>query len=214
MNAVTTGTTRRSGRQRNRRGEGARLREELIEAASALVADTGQSQQVSLNAVAREVGVAATSVYLHFADVDELKVAVATQGYAWLTEYRDAACEGIADPVAALLARCYAYCRFGLDHPGHYRLMFGPDLPVSLAYDAGEGPGRQALQSLADSIRRCQPARVSAGGQVDPDRLAMVVWASLHGVVSLRIDRPQFPWSAPLDETVDDVVRALTGIPA
>ena len=213
MTPASRGTTQRGGRARNRRGEGGLLRDELIEAASALIADTGQSRRVSLNAVAREVGVAATSVYLHFADVDELKVAVATQGFARLSEYRDRASQGITNPVQALLARCRAYCRFGLDHPGHYRLMFGPDLPAVLAYDAEQVPGRQALQGLAESIRRCRPPRATAH-QDDPDRIATLVWASLHGVVSLRIDRPQFPWPTSLDDTADDIVHRLTDLPS
>jgi AcrR family transcriptional regulator len=176
-----------------------------------MIADTGRSQRLSLNAVARKVGVAATSVYLHFADVEQLKVAVAERGFAQLNQYRDAASQGITDPVQALLARCRAYCRFGLDHPGHYRLMFGPDLPAALAYDTEQAPGRHALQSLATNIQRCQPTRASSR-QDDPHRLATLVWASLHGVVSLRIDRPHFPWPVSLDETADAIVRRLTDL--
>lgn len=206
-----TGTTQRGARRPNRRGEGGLLREELIEAASAMIADTGHSQPISLSAVARKVGVAATSVYLHFADIEQLKVAVAERGFARLNEYRDTASHGITDPVEALLARCRAYCRFGLDHPGHYRLMFGPDLPAALAYDAEQAPGRHALQSLAASIQRCRPTR--AGSHPDESqRLATLVWASLHGMVSLRIDRPRFPWPTSLDEAADDIVRRLTDL--
>jgi len=211
VDPAVTGTPQRGVRRPNRRGEGGRLREELIEAASSMIADTGHGQPVSLNAVARKVGVAATSVYLHFATVEQLKVAVARRGFAQLNEYRDAASHGITDPVQALLVRCRAYCRFALDHPGHYRLMFGAGLPAELAYTAEHAPGRDALQSLAASIQRCQPNRASSR-QDDPQRLAMLVWASLHGVVSLRIDRPQFPWPASLDETADDIVRRLTGL--
>lgn len=211
MSPARTGTTQRSARRPNRRGEGGLLREELIEAASAMIADPGHSQPISLSAVARKVGVAATSVYLHFADIEQLKVAVAERGFARLNEYRDAASQGITDPVEALLARCRAYCRFGLDHPGHYRLMFGPDLPAALAYDAEQAPGRHALQSLAASIQRCRPSQASSHPD-EPQRLATLVWASLHGVVSLRIDRPHFPWPTSLDEAADDIVRRLTDL--
>lgn len=211
MNPASTESAQRASRRPNRRGEGGRLREELIEAASAMIAETGTSQRVSLSAVARKVGIAVTSVYLHFADVEQLKAAVVERGFAQLDQYRDAASRNIDDPVRALLARCRAYCRFGLDHPGHYRLMFGPDLPATLAYDAERAPGRHALHTLADSIQRCQPDRPTPG-QDDPFRLATLVWGSLHGMVSLRIDRPQFPWPASLDETADDIVRRLTNL--
>ena len=58
-------------RQRNPRGQGERLRDDIIEAASRLLADPA-APPLTLRAVAREVGVAATSVYLHF---DEHRVA-------------------------------------------------------------------------------------------------------------------------------------------
>jgi AcrR family transcriptional regulator len=211
VEAASTGQARQPARRRNPRGQGERLREELIEAAGALVAESGDGRQLSLRGVANRVGIAATSVYLHFPDVEHLKVAVVQRGYAELDRARDAASQGIADPVEALLARCRAYSRFALDHPGHYRLMFGPDLPASLAYDAERAPGRQALQTLAHSIQRCQQAGVARAGD-DPLNLAVLVWAALHGLVSLRLDRPQFPWPAPLDETVDQAVGRLIAL--
>src|SRR6266516_243989 len=135
-------------RPRNRRGEGARLRADLIDAATALVTETGHGQQLSLRAVAKRVGIATTSVYPHFADVDQLKVAVVERGFTEFNQYRSAASQAINDPAAALLARCRAYGRFAVEHPGHYRLMFGPDLPATLAYDSPEAPGRRALHGL------------------------------------------------------------------
>ena len=211
MEAAGTSQARPPTRRRNPRGQGERLREELIEAAGALLAEHGDASKLSLRAVATKVGIAATSVYLHFPDVEHLKVAVVQRGHAELDRTRDAASRGVTDPAQALLARCRAYCQFALDHPGHYRLMFGPDLPASLAYDAERAPGRQALQTLAHSIQRCQQAGVARAGD-DPLNLAVLVWAALHGLVSLRLDRPNFPWPAPLDETVDQAVGRLIAL--
>ena len=50
-----------TARSRNRRGEGHQLREELIEAASELLARGTSEEALSLRAVAREVGIAPTS---------------------------------------------------------------------------------------------------------------------------------------------------------
>lgn len=41
-------------------------------------------------------------------------------------------------------------------------------------------------------------------------RLAMDVWVSIHGLVTLRMDRPHFPWP-PLDEMVTEIVGRLLG---
>jgi hypothetical protein len=38
--------------------------------------------------------------------------------------------------------------------------------------------------------------------------LASLVWAAVHGLVSLRMDRPNFPW-AELDAMIEQTVRRL-----
>ena len=63
-------------RARARRGEGPRLREEILAAATRLLAETGDEEAVSIRAVAEAVGVTPPSIYLHFADKTELIFAV------------------------------------------------------------------------------------------------------------------------------------------
>jgi AcrR family transcriptional regulator len=202
-----------SGRRRNnRRGQGERLRDDLIEAASAMVAETGDAGSLSLRAVAARVGVAATSVYLHFADLDALKIAVAQRSFAEFAAARDAATAGITDPAEALVARCQAYAHFGLTHPGHYRLMLGPDLPPLARPGDTSAPSMAAFTALAGSIRRCQQAG-AAPADADPEWLATLVWTALHGQTALRMDRPHFPWP-PLDDSIDALVRRLVRLPA
>ena len=82
----------RPRRRRNPRGEGARLRDELVEAASDLIAEHGSAEGVSIRAVARRAGVSAPSVYLHFDDRDALISAVLVQRFA---DLGDAVVEGI-----------------------------------------------------------------------------------------------------------------------
>lgn len=200
----------RGARRVNRRGQGDRLREEIIEAAGALVAESGGAAGLTLRAVARRVGIAPTSVYLHFADVDALKVAVVQRGFAEMDAARTAAEEGLSDTATALRARWKAYCRFALDHPGHYRLMFGPDVPDALSFREETSPGRASFYAAVKGIEQCQ--RDGTATQLDdPFRLAAMAWCSVHGLVLLRIDRPQFPWP-PLDEMVDETLTRLIGL--
>ena len=111
----------RPSRQRNPRGQGERLRDDIIEAASRLMADPA-APPLTLRAVAREVGVAATSVYLHFADIESLTLAVAERRYGELVRIQDEAREQNSDPWQRLRAGCLAYCEFGLMHQGHYQV--------------------------------------------------------------------------------------------
>ena len=75
-------------RQRNPRGQGERLRDDIIEAASALMANPA-APPLTLRAVAREAGVAATSVYLHFDSIESLVLAVADRRFGELVRLQD-----------------------------------------------------------------------------------------------------------------------------
>ena len=198
----------RVARTTNRRGQGERLREELLDAAYALLVDTGDASGLSLRAVAARAGVAATSVYLHFADLQAIKVALAQRGFAAFATARDQARSGVDDPAVLLIAGCQVYARWAVDHPQLYRLMFSADLSPTFA-DPG-APNRTAFDALVASVRRCQDAGASPAGG-DPLWTATLIWTALHGQVVLRHDRPHFPW-APLDEMVRDLAVRLAGL--
>jgi AcrR family transcriptional regulator len=194
-------------RQRNPRGQGARLRDDIIEAASRLLANPA-APPLTLRAVAREAGVAATSVYLHFADIESLTLAVAEHRFGELVRLQDAARDEGSDPCQQVRAGCLAYCEFGLAHPGHYQVMFANPLPLPADMPPGEFPGIVAFRRLTDAVAGCTGAEPA-----DEQTLftAMMIWQQLHGIVSLRISRPRFPWP-PLAETVTEAVgRLLAG---
>ncbi|MGW5690141.1 TetR/AcrR family transcriptional regulator, partial [Streptomyces asiaticus] len=139
MNEDTaTDTTRR----RNPRGQGDRLRAEILAAVARLLDQklSGNPLPVSLREVAREVGIAAQSMYLHFADKDQLARAVAEDGYQRVVAaMRDAdtqaAAQG-ADAGERLRAQAHAFCTFARTERGVIRLMFGavrPAQPFPLA---------------------------------------------------------------------------------
>jgi AcrR family transcriptional regulator len=203
MSAGTAAVVR--GRARNPRGEGARLREELVAAASEMVAETGDASQLSLRGVARAVGITAPSIYRHFPDLDHLKLAVVERAFQGFADARDQASTEVDDPAQALLARCRAYCRFAVANPGPYRFMFSHHAPK------GSPVAMAALRALADSIAKCQEDGVSLTPH-GPERLAAQVWAALHGLVILRLNSPDFPWPAPLEQMADDTVTRLVGL--
>jgi AcrR family transcriptional regulator len=198
-----------SGRRRNRRGEGARLREEIITAASQMIGEAGDDSALTLRGVARRVGIAAPSIYRHFTDVDELKMAVVQRTFADFARARDAVGGDGHGPAAALLARCRAYIRFALANPGPYRYLFSQHSPTG---DPARPPvDLPAFQALAGSISRCQQAGLASAGD-DPHWLAAQVWAALHGLVLLRLNAPGFPWPGPLEQMADQAVARLIGL--
>src|SRR3954469_24853831 len=114
-------TTATPTRARNRRGEGARLRADIVAAAVDLLDETGDEQAVTLRAVARKVGISAPSIYRHFPDRQAILLALAQETFAELADQLSEATG--TDPVTRLRAVCAAYLDFAATRPQHYRMM-------------------------------------------------------------------------------------------
>jgi AcrR family transcriptional regulator len=199
-------------RRPNRRGEGDRLREDLIAAAVEMIED-GQRQQLSLRAIARGVGIATTSVYLHFPDLDHVLAAVVARGFEQLTATTGAAARDVADPAEELRVRCRAYCAFALEHPNLYQVMFQSDLPLTtLGEHPANTPGRRSFENLVAAVDRCLQSGCGRPTD-DPFRIATLIWTAEHGLVLARIARPTFPW-VPIGDLVDDMVNRIAGVTA
>jgi AcrR family transcriptional regulator len=182
----------------------------LIAAAGRVLATAPNGGDLSLRAVAREAGVAAPSVYLQFSDKNELISAVVSQFFEQLRDAVLAAIATAADPVARLRAGCLAYCRFGLERPGAYHILFQAGPPaghVIGAFGDLNDAGTRAFATLVDAVRDCMAAGIVRPG--DPFRQASLLWAAMHGYVTLVQTRRGFPWQ-PVDAFVDDLIAAIT----
>src|ERR1700719_1243365 len=136
-------------RRRNPRGQGDQLREDMIRAASRLLADPA-APPLTLRGVARAAGVAATSVYLHFPHTDALVLAVAEAHFGELAAAQQAARDAAATPREAVRAMALAYCEFGLANPGLYQVMFTRPLPP--VADPRQIPRRRAFEQRTAAI--------------------------------------------------------------
>jgi AcrR family transcriptional regulator len=212
--AGTRNQTAASGprRARNRKGEGSRLRGDIVRAAAELLEETGSEDAVTLRAVARRVGISAPSIYGHFSDREAILDAVLTEGFAELSATVGRAVAASAgdapgDASARLRAACRAYVAFGQGRPNHYRILFGrhrvEDTPTMTApRPADELTGREAFTVLVDSV--------AGTGSSDPLRDATALWVALHGYVTLRASVPAFPWP-PDDVLLSTLLDRLVG---
>jgi AcrR family transcriptional regulator len=177
-------------RTRSRRGEGDRLRVEILTAARDLLAETGSEGAVSIRAVADRVGVTPPSIYLHFPDKDALLASVCEVVFADLDQAMEAAAASAASPFESLRERGLAYVRFALENPEHYRivLMRRPEIAVGPS-DLNELIAQGAFAHLLESVRACQAEGVFRA-EDDPVQIALALWAAAHGVAALAIAHP------------------------
>lgn len=185
--SVSTGTRR----SRARRGDGDLLRGEILAATGRLLAQLGDEDAVSIRAVAAAVGVTPPSIYRHFADKDTLIHEVCAAHFREFDAFMQAAGDGAPDALGALLARAPAYVRFGLDHPEHYRVLFMARSTHGLDEDP-DNPGTAAFAHLVGAVQ----AAIDEGALTAGDAVlyALGLWSALHGVTSLLISLPNFPW--------------------
>src|SRR5206468_2799771 len=87
-----------------------------------LLAESADTDAVSIRAVADAVGVTPPSIYLHFADKDALIEAVCADVFAELDAAMMTAGAQEEAPIRKLCAYGLAYVQFAIEHPEHYRL--------------------------------------------------------------------------------------------
>jgi AcrR family transcriptional regulator len=199
---MTSGKTR----QRNARGEGSRLRLEIIHATIRLI--DANIDRLTLRAIAREAGIAGPSIYDHFPDIESIRNEVIRSCYEDLIARIRQAQDDATDPVERLEVTCLAYARYGADFPHRYALLFRAERDQTEKLAVGDA-GAAALQTLVDSIAICREAGRSTTAEPYDDALA--VWSAIHGLTTLRSSRPHFG-RLHRDELMRSVIHRLARI--
>ncbi len=193
----------------------ARARADVVdrikEIARAHLAEDGPN--LSLRAVARDLGVVSSAVYRYFASRDELLTALILDGYAKAGDLIEAAEAAVPrrDLAGRWLALGRATRRWALDNPHEFALLYGSPVPgyhapqetiaqasrpilVAVAI-LRDGVAREAITAPADRLPRPLRADVEAITQVPgfagvPPALiarAMSVWPQLYGTISFEL---------------------------
>jgi AcrR family transcriptional regulator len=184
------------------------LRQALLHAAEVALESRG-IQHLSLRELSRELGVSHASPQRHFATKQDLIDALAIMGFERLSSVVAKAAEARSEDFDARLTKAaFAYVGFAVKHPALFALMF----------EAKRRPGmrpelRTALMAAYSHIPKILKEGQEAGKIIegDPDRLALTIGATLHGLVAMSIDGKVrgAPLKAVVPETVQHVLKGL-----
>jgi AcrR family transcriptional regulator len=147
----------------------------------------GGVEAVTLRGVAETLGVSRTALYRHFTDKNALLETVAREGFRMLREATVEAWERGGKGRAGFEAMGVAYVSFAVQNPEHYRVMFGGALTTPARDPELAKEGAAAFQALVDALVDQQRAGLIR--RDDPLRLAQFIWAIVHGIAMLAIDR-------------------------
>lgn len=176
------------------------LRNALLEASVGLVAERGV-EGFSLREAARAVGVSPAAAYRHFEDKDALLAALAHDAFGRLAQGMERAISRVqgtpGSPHHAAAVFCavgLAYVEFSVQHPAHFRVMFGPWCAREEEAVPGGGPSwirwaagpRDAYTILVDSL----DALVASGAVRAASRAGAEIgaWSMVHGLASLLVE--------------------------
>ncbi len=163
------------------------LRNAAVAEAVSLIGQT-RDTAFTLRDLAARLRVTSTALYRHFPGKLALLAAVAEEGFRALVEAcarHEALLE--SDPVAGFREQGLEYVRFALRNPGHFRVMFSPDLARAKdEYPSLREAAQVSYQQLKRTLTACQAQGLLS--EFELDTIALTVWSTVHGIATLLLD--------------------------
>ncbi len=182
------------------------LRRHILDASAALLVEGGVGA-LSMREVARRAGVSHQAPYHHFPDRESILAAIAEEGFVELRA-RMAAAGDASKPAADRLALCgTAYVAFALARPGHFRVMFRPELVALELFPETARAADAAFELLEQVVAAA--VREGLVAPADAEAATSYAWSLGHGLASLLLDGPlaqKVPGAARREAHVADVM--------
>ncbi|MBC8137340.1 MAG: TetR/AcrR family transcriptional regulator, partial [Fibrella sp.] len=187
-------STKSSSRQEERRDQ---RRRSILDVASRLFSDRGY-ENVTLRAIAEEMGYAHATLYRYFPDKSRLLEELCLETFELLTVEFDAIAAASLNPEERLFQTSRHLVRFGLTHPQHFRVVFfGPEDRHGIrAGDYINDIGRPLFERLVKAFGEC----IDSNGLSisDPLLAAHTWWSNIFGLTMVLIIQGNLPdFSAP-----------------
>jgi AcrR family transcriptional regulator len=162
----------------DRRARDRAARRQLITDTARKLAEDEGWDAVTTRRLSTEIEYSQPVLYKHFSSMDGVVAAVAVQGFGELADALSAARGGATDGRDALARVAHAFIGFAHDNPALFDAMFTRATTLRFAT-----PETQAELNAAFAELRAAVDLVA--GTRDTDTLVEVVWAALHGLVTL-----------------------------
>lgn len=159
------------------------FRGRAVEAALGLFAEHGY-RSVTLRSLAKSLGVSPMTPYRYFENKDELFAMVRSEAFRRFADAQRDAIAELDDPEDALRMLGRAYVSFALDEPDAYQIMFELLQAPAGTYPELEAQQARAFLYLHEAVEALMRAR---GIEGDSLQRAHVLWAQVHGLVSLHL---------------------------
>jgi len=185
----------------------AELRTQILDAAREVFVRDGY-ESFSMRKLAQRIEYSPGSIYLHFKNKEEIFESLVDESFDRLLRALNRLKNRHAqqDPVAALKKGLRAYVDFGLRNPNDYHFAFLLRQPLQRRpYKV-----HPAFDVMRYMVGRCVEEKRFR--PVDVETTSQALWAAIHGITSLLIQRPTFPWVARRQLIAQVINHAIDGL--
>ena len=162
----------------DRRARERAARRLLITTTARKLAEAEGWDAVTTRRLSTEIEYSQPVLYKHFSSMEGIAAAVAVQGFGELADALRAARSGATDGVDALARVAHAFIGFAHDNPALFDAMF--TRATALPFAAEDTPAE-----LNAAFAELRAAVDLVAGTRDADTLTEVLWAALHGLITL-----------------------------
>lgn len=190
--------------------ENVSLRDKILKTSRDLVVESGY-KELSMRKIAREIGVSATSIYLHFDSKQHLLHALIEEAIDDLNDCLESVIGTANNVVERLRMLAEKYIKYALENPQEYRIIY-----MISSDEMGRYPKEKFRKARRgyDIVTKTIEEGIEAGliDEKEPRMAAYVFWAQLHGALAVvqserldvRINRDEF-----LDKTIEHVLNGF-----
>lgn len=204
------------GQRERREREKQELKVKILNAARELFAEDGY-KNVTMRKIADKIEYSLPTIYEHFKNKAEILLAIYQQSGQLLFKIMQKIYEQDIPPLEKIQAMGRAYITVGLENRDFYELTF---LTNSIRAEQSqacsesdsqpceifESPAFKAFNLLVQVVKESQDEGYFSGREVM--LISQTMWAGLHGLVSLVITHPEFPW-VDQDKLIENMLRTL-----
>lgn len=170
------------------------LRQEILDAAREILLAKGYAY-LSMRRIAERIEYSPTTIYLYFKNKDDILYQLCVETLERQFEVLSAAGVDQPSPYLRLRAALRAYVDFGLSEPDRYKIAYMADLSRYVSTASILEQGGAADKLIALMCHRVHEALAASGCNRDVKCVFQALWAHCHGLVSLLIGHPDFPWT-------------------
>lgn len=186
------------------------LREVILEVSKEILIKDGFSK-MSMRRIAKQANVSATSIYLHFKNKDDLLLTLIEESIEHLKSELLEVLDSSADLITQLEMIARRYVDYALQNPQEYEIIYMvrpeemPKYPKEKFMDV-----RSAYELIGEIIR--EGTRKDIIEVEDSLISAYTLWAQIHGVVSVIINKrldTRIPQEQFIDQAIEHIVKGF-----